>query len=521
MRWLGAIVRPHSLVSAFVTTGILLGTSVVTTLTFVVAAARTLDRATSPLVDATQVRHEAMAAAVLESEARHRSASELPRNLADVAAAQGAVRAELVRIAAEAEGLDAERRIELDTLPPLWDLRCALAREVIALTVDMPEAARPSLLLQNRHQELRATTLRFNDLVQSAITHLDQSARRSITTLKVTAVATSVLALVLLLLSAAFAERRILRPLVELAAAEGRVAQGHLDVRVDTEGVAEVRELALGFNEMVASLRARAEEVREKQDLLGRRERALAERNKALAAANAELDAFAYAASHDLRAPLRGIENMARFLAEDVGGSLDAEARDKLERIRRAARRLHHLIDSLLEVARAGREIGSLETVSLADAAALALDSLEEQALDANARVTMSPDLPLVTGDRMRIVQVFQNLLSNAIKYASGPGRTPKIEIGAAVEDDGDTVAFWVQDNGIGIPENQHRRIFQLFRRLHRETEYEGAGVGLSIVQRAVQAHGGTISVESSPGAGARFTVRLPTHPGLARKEAA
>jgi signal transduction histidine kinase len=114
-----------------------------------------------------------------------------------------------------------------------------------------------------------------------------------------------------------------------------------------------------------------------------------------------------------------------------------------------------------------------------------------------------------------------QNLLSNAIKYASGEGRTPQIEVGGAVEPDGESVAFWVEDNGIGIPVAQHQRIFQLFRRLHRESEYEGTGVGLSIVQRAVQAHGGSIQVDSNPGEGSRFTVRLPVQAPIARKEAA
>src|SRR5207248_7578055 len=127
------------------------------------------------------------------------------------------------------------------------------------------------------------------------------------------------------------------------------------------------RDLAAGFNEMVAALRQRDVLVREKQVLIAGRERALNARNKELAAANAELDAFAYAASHDLRAPLRGIESMARFLWEDVGERLDPEARDKLDRIGRASRRLHELIDSLLEVARAGRALGEVATVSLED----------------------------------------------------------------------------------------------------------------------------------------------------------
>ncbi|MEZ0228438.1 MAG: ATP-binding protein, partial [Planctomycetota bacterium] len=306
-----------------------------------------------------------------------------------------------------------------------------------------------------------------------------------------------------------------------LLAAEASVARGRLDVRVATRGLAEVRELAYGFNEMVSALRSRAEEVKQKQALLGRRERALHRRNKELASANAELDAFAYAASHDLRAPLRGIESMARFLWEDVGAQLDPEARDKLDRIRRAARRLHQLIDSLFEVARAGRELGEVREVSLGDCLEDAVDALQGGIRDSKAEVEVKSDLPSVWGDRTRLSQVLQNLLGNAIKYSSGAGRTPHIEVGARVEESGDVVALWIRDNGIGIPEDQHQRIFQLFRRLHRDEEYEGTGVGLSIVQRVVHAHGGDVSVSSVPGEGSIFTIRLPRHPPRARKEAA
>lgn len=510
MRWFGSLVRPPSLRRAFVTTGALLGAAVLSTIVLVLAAARALDRSTSPLVDATEVRHAAVNASVLEAQARHLPREALVHAESEIEAAQAAVRKELTELIGGIRAARLDALPEAEALVPLWDQRCLLARDVIRMTSSEGATAARSPELARRTLELDSAVQGWNDRMQAIVVALDRSARRSISTLEYATLGTSALALGLLAVGAVFSRREILRPLQRLAAAEASVARGRLDVRMDTRGVAEIRELALGFNEMVASLRARATEVRAQQELLTRRERALDRRNRELAAANAELDAFAYAASHDLRAPLRGIENMARFLSEDVGAALDDEARDKLERIRRAARRLHQLIDSLLDVARAGRELGPRESVSLGDAAALALESLDAQVRDSNAVVEVARDLPSVPGDRTRLVQVLQNLLSNAIKYASGPGRTPRVSVGGRLEDAGEVVAFWVEDNGIGIPEDQHRRIFQLFRRLHRESDYEGTGVGLSIVQRAVQAHGGSIQVESAPGRGARFTVRLP-----------
>src|SRR5262249_55497337 len=117
-------------------------------------------------------------------------------------------------------------------------------------------------------------------------------------------------------------------------------------------------------------------------------------------------------------------------------------------------------------------------------------------------------ELPVVRGDRTRLVLVFQNLLSNAVKYSSGPARVPRVAVRGRIVGSGAVVS--VEDNGIGIPSEQIDRNFGLFRRLHREGEYEGTGVGLAIVKRIVGAHGGRVEVESKVGRGSTFTVTLP-----------
>lgn len=509
--------RPPSLAAAFALVGSLVVAALLATIALVVLTARELDQNAGPAEELARLRHESLASSIFDRQALLAPAPMAPEVI-------GSARAEHLRLRQLMEDVrgpafDIEERGLHQRMLDAWRTREALALAAF----ESPRGATPleEQIRWELHEDLARATHAFNDRLQELNDAVQASTRRAARTLKLTAIGLSAIAIALVGGGALFVRRTIIRPLRRLLAAEASVARGRLDVRVATRGLAEVRELAYGFNEMVSSLRSRAEEVKQKQVLLGRRERALHRRNKELASANAELDAFAYAASHDLRAPLRGIESMARFLWEDVGEQLDPEARDKLDRIRRAARRLHQLIDSLFEVARAGREIGEVSEVSLADCFEDALEALQGPIRDAKAHIEVTSELPSVWGDRTRLAQVLQNLLGNAIKYSSGAGRTPRVEVGARVEESSDVVALWIRDNGIGIPEDQHQRIFQLFRRLHRDGEYEGTGVGLSIVQRVVHAHGGDIAVTSAPGEGSCFTIRLPRHPPRARREAA
>jgi signal transduction histidine kinase len=510
--------RPPSVEAAFAVMGALVVAVVLATFALVAVTATDVEQSAEPTDRLARLRHEATAAAVFDRQALLAPASEVVRATAEARAAQARFRGQLRAIAADSD-FDPEQQVLYESAVRAWDEREALAGAAFAWprdTSELGEHVRWQLC-----EALARATHAFNDRLQDLSIAFRAGPLRALRTLRLVSIALCGAALAIVAGGALFVRRTVLAPLRRLLAAEASVARGHLDLRVPTGGLAEVRELAFGFNEMVSALRARAEEVKQKQTLLGRRERALHRRNKELASANAELDAFAYAASHDLRAPLRSIESMARFLWEDVGEKLDPEARDKLDRIRRASRRLHQLIDSLFEVARAGRELGEVRDVPLGDCLDEALFGLQGAIREAGADIQIVSELPTVRGDRDRLVQVVQNLLGNAIKYSAGPDRTPRIEVGARNEEEGNVVALWVRDNGIGIPEDQHQRIFQLFRRLHREGEYEGTGVGLSIVQRAVHAHGGDVSVASVPGEGSCFTVRLPHEPPRARKEAA
>ena len=229
----------------------------------------------------------------------------------------------------------------------------------------------------------------------------------------------------------------------------------------------------------------------------------LTARQTALQAANAELEAFSYSVSHDLRAPLRHVDGYARMLVEDVGEQLDAEPRRYLRAITDSARRMGQLIDDLLSLSRLGRK--SLEPREV-DMRALAEEALADLS-PAPAVVTIGV-LPTVRGDRVLLRQLWANLLSNALKYSAPRGAEARIDISG--DTTGDWVSYAVRDNGVGFDMRYADKLFGVFQRLHSSEQFEGTGVGLAIVQRVLHRHGGRIHAKGVPDAGAEFTFELP-----------
>ena len=225
-----------------------------------------------------------------------------------------------------------------------------------------------------------------------------------------------------------------------------------------------------------------------------------------LEVANAELDAFAYSVSHDLRAPLRSIDGFSQALLEDYGGRLDPQGVDYLQRVRAATRRMAVLIDDLLSLSRVTR---SRMTVGTVDVSALAAELMAELATADPARrveVVIGPDL-VARADAGLIRVVLQNLLSNAWKFTS---RRPdaRIEVGAA--DANGERAFYVRDNGAGFDMAYAANLFGAFQRLHGMAEFPGTGVGLATVQRIIHRHGGRVWADAVPDRGATFYFTLP-----------
>jgi two-component system, chemotaxis family, sensor kinase Cph1 len=240
--------------------------------------------------------------------------------------------------------------------------------------------------------------------------------------------------------------------------------------------------------------------------------------NRELARSNIELESFAYAASHDLKEPLRGIHNYAELLAQAVESRLTDEELARLRAIARLSQRMDDLIDSLLQYARVGRADLALADTDLNAVLDRALDALADRIVASHVQVDTQP-LPTLRCDPQLVEKVLQNLVSNAIKYSDRP--QPRVEIGSVVLDDG-TPAIFVRDDGIGIDPRHHEHVFQIFRRLHGRDEYGGgAGAGLTIARRSVERHGGRLWLESTPGAGSTFYFTLGRRGTADRKSAA
>lgn len=216
-------------------------------------------------------------------------------------------------------------------------------------------------------------------------------------------------------------------------------------------------------------------------------------------AANRELDSFAHIVSHDLKAPLRAIGSLAGWLQTDYWARLDDAGRQQLSLLVARAKRMSDLIDGILHYSRLGRVTDDSGAVSTGDVVRDIVDAL---ILPDGAVVRVEGDLPVVTGARTALLQVFQNLIGNALKFNTSPA--PEVVISA--RRDGELWAFSVRDNGPGIDPRHHKKIFEIFQTLAARDKVEGTGIGLAIVKKIVEAHGGTVTVDSAPGRGTTFT---------------
>ena len=246
----------------------------------------------------------------------------------------------------------------------------------------------------------------------------------------------------------------------------------------------------------------RASRTREE---LARSETNLKQQAAELQARNAELDSFAYATSHDLKAPLVSLQGMAGLLLEECSGQLGEDGRHYVDRISATVAEMGTLIGNVLTLSKIGREQNPTEVVSLDEVADIVIDQLADPLRARDVKVTRGT-LGEVRAQRTEMEQIFSNLVGNALKYLGTP-ENPHIEVGR-LERDG-SVEYYVRDNGIGIDPAYHAKIFEPFQRL-KELDVEGSGVGLAIVKKILDAAGGRLRVESAKGAGATFFFTWP-----------
>lgn len=275
---------------------------------------------------------------------------------------------------------------------------------------------------------------------------------------------------------------------------EGFVNVVYQPLRREDESVYGILALVIDVTELVQSRRlveAHAEELNRASQSLSR--------------INRELDQFAYIASHDLKAPLRGIASLATWIQEDVGPKLTDESRQHLGLLHSRIVRMEALIDGLLQYSRAGRVRGRVEEVKVGDLVKEVVDLFNPPA---EATIEIAPDLPTLHTERLPLQQVFSNLIGNALKHA---GRVDTV-VRIGVEDAGAFYEFSVTDNGQGIPPAFHGKVWEIFQTLQPRDKVEGAGIGLALVKKTVESRGGAVSLDSDESRGAQFRFSWPKH---------
>ena len=299
---------------------------------------------------------------------------------------------------------------------------------------------------------------------------------------------------------------RVAQRTVELSQSNKRL-QKQITIRQQAEAA-----LQTAHDELEQKVNLRTVELRKSNDLLQKEvserkqtEIALAQRAHQLARSNAELQQFAYVASHDLREPLRKVRSYTELLQQRYEGQLDAKADKYIAYIVDGATRMQTLITDLLVYSRAGKEDVNLTMTDLSEVLNQVLADLEVTLQKSKAIITYDP-LPVIKADTSQMTQLFQNLIGNAIKFCDQ--EVPQVQISAQRQNG--VWHFAVSDNGIGIDPQYAERIFVIFQRLHSRSEYSGTGIGLAICKKVIENHHGRIWLESELMQGATFHFTIP-----------
>ncbi|GAA1884414.1 sensor histidine kinase [Actinomadura bangladeshensis] len=412
------------------------------------------------------------------------------------------------RLLADVDGSeDVERLLDKATADSrAW--RTGFADEIAAgaggAGIDPDESREARRLLNRARGDMTPLQIGITELHDRAAAKLQSRASAA----QWSAVAALIMVVVAALALAVLFRRTVLTPVSSLTGRVRAVSQGDFGAPLDVPGPAEINELAVIIdamrNRIIRQWRYSEEKTRQ-----------LNEQTEELRRSNAELEQFAYVASHDLQEPLRKVASFCQMIERRYGDQLDDRGRQYIAFAVDGAKRMQALINDLLSFSRVGRMTRHEESIDLAAVGRQALDNLAALVEETGAEVELR-DLPQVPGDRTQLTQLFQNLLGNAIKFRR-EGVPPRVVIDA--RRDGDEWVFGCTDNGIGVEPRYADRIFLIFQRLHPRDEYTGTGIGLALCKKIVEFHGGRIWLDTgdhgdAPGTTFRWTLPVRPHIG-------
>jgi signal transduction histidine kinase len=416
----------------------------------------------------------------------------------------------LLRLIGHDQRLSADLR-GIEQAADAW--RRSFALPLIALARHGPLNGKDIGLLDSSKRsfdQLRVRFARQNADLAVVVAHDSSSAGRSrgINNLSFT-----LILVVFLLASLALAlvlHNAVVRPLGRLRADSRRVVDGDFGHRIEATGPADLRAVAADVDAMRGELLTSLEGARAAQEITARQAADLDDQAEELRRSNAELEQFAYVASHDLQEPLRKVASFCQLLEKRYGDQLDERGRQYIGFAVDGAKRLQVLINDLLTFSRVGRagDDRFRLPVPLDGALDSAISAVSAAIAESAAVIERPQRLPEVTGDATLLAMMWQNLISNGIKFRS-PGRAPVVRITVA-EHSGGMWLFCVEDNGIGIAPEFAEKVFVIFQRLHGRDAYPGTGIGLALCKRIVEHHGGEISLDATYAEGTRICFSLP-----------
>ncbi len=387
-----------------------------------------------------------------------------------------------------------------------------------AVTPGRPHAVDQATVDSGKHEfdHLRTLWAKQNTDLAKAVkqgrAHLDhqRTVRDSVLTAMVVAFLLTGVALAVLV------RLLVTRPLESLSKASEQVAGGDFAHHITGEGPADLTAVAGAVEGMRRRIVAELDASRDQEEILSRQAAELDAQAVELRRSNAELEQFAYVASHDLQEPLRKVASFCQLLEKRYGDKLDDRGLQYIDFAVDGAKRMQVLINDLLTFSRVGRLDDTREMVGLGSTLDKALRNLAAAVEESGARIDQPETLPDIVGDPTLLTMLWQNLVGNALKFRH-PDRAPHVSV--TCDPDPDSPGMWrlsVADNGIGIPEEFADKVFVIFQRLHSRDAYGGTGIGLALCKKIVEHHGGRIWIESTVGEGTRFCFTLPSVEGAA-----